>query len=951
MVSSFLNGNKKKLSSKFHYLWLQNDCMKHICFLCCVTFAYGLFGQKKTIDHTAYASWKRNENQLVSNDGNYIIYEINPLKGDGYLYLYAVETGKTDSFPRGKSATFSFNSDYCVFKITPGFDTLRTCELKKINKKKWPTDSLAVYLFATNTLIKYPDVSSFTVGKDHNWTGFLSTKNELKPVDGEKKKRRKRKNKQPEYTSEGNRLTILEPRLEKEYTFIDVSRYTFSPKGSFVAFTEHRKEKTDSFTLQVLNLKTEELFPSAVSYCAVEGLAFDYEEKRLAFLSSTDTSEVKNFSLYMTNLARGERRTIIDTASYGLPTSTAVSTHRAPFFSEDGRFLFFGVAERPKKKEKDTLTENEKVTLDIWHYNDKRIQPQQLVELKNDAKKTDLYVYHLANEAILQLSKDTLFTAVTEKISGNYVLAESTERYAIQKQWESPESVDYYRVSLENGEAELIKEAVKFNGELSPSGNYFSYFDAIKKQHYLIDLATKTTQCMTCSATSVDWQEDINSQPMLAAPVGTKGYSRDEKEFFIQSKYDTWVYRLEDNTLHCITRQEGEKRKIRMELEKWEKDSVFVEAENCFFTGFNETTKGFHLFDLTEKDGEMILNERYVSNHKLISITRSANKKTILFRKSSVELFPDVRILSQEYDTEKVLSTTNPQQVEYNWATVELIDWKSYSKTPLQGLVYKPADFDPSKKYPLIIYYYELNSEGLHNHYPPKPTASVIHPTEYASAGYIVLVPDIRYTVGHPAQSAYDCIMSGTDRVLKLYPSIDSTKMGLQGQSWGGYQTAQLITMTTRYAAAMAGAPVSNMLSAYGGIRWGTGINRQFQYESTQSRIGKTIWEAPTLYLENSPLFHVPTIQTPLLIMANDKDGSVPWYQGIELYTAMRRLAKPCWMLNYNGDDHNLTRTANRIDLSIRMRQFFDHYLLGKSAPAWLVEGLPATKKGKELRY
>jgi dipeptidyl aminopeptidase/acylaminoacyl peptidase len=187
--------------------------------------------------------------------------------------------------------------------------------------------------------------------------------------------------------------------------------------------------------------------------------------------------------------------------------------------------------------------------------------------------------------------------------------------------------------------------------------------------------------------------------------------------------------------------------------------------------------------------------------------------------------------------------------------------------------------------------------------------------------------------------------MSGTDHLIKNFP-VDSLKMGLQGQSWGGYQTAQLITMTTRYAAAMAGAPVGNMFSAYGGIRWGSGLNRQFQYESTQSRIGKTIWEAQDAYIENSPIFHLPNISTPLLLMHNDMDGSVPWYQSIEIYNGMRRLNKPCWLLNYNNDDHNLTKMPNKMDLSIRMRQFFDHFLLNKPAPSWITDGLPATQKG-----
>jgi dipeptidyl aminopeptidase/acylaminoacyl peptidase len=251
----------------------------------------------------------------------------------------------------------------------------------------------------------------------------------------------------------------------------------------------------------------------------------------------------------------------------------------------------------------------------------------------------------------------------------------------------------------------------------------------------------------------------------------------------------------------------------------------------------------------------------------------------------------------------------------------------------------------------LIIYYYELNSEEIHNHSVPKPTASVIYPTEYASGGYLVFIPDIRYEVGHPAKSAYNAIMSGTDYLLKKYPCIDSTRMGLQGQSWGGYQTLQLITMTNRYSAAMAGAPVSNMFSAYGGIRWGSGVSRQFQYEMGQSRIGQTIWEAPELYIENSPLFHLPKVQTPLLFMSNDNDGAVPWYQGIELYTGLKRLGKTCWMLNYNDEEHNLVGLANKTDLSIRMRQFFDHYLQGKPAPVWMTEGIPAIKKGKELGY
>jgi dienelactone hydrolase len=609
------------------------------------------------------------------------------------------------------------------------------------------------------------------------------------------------------------------------------------------------------------------------------------------------------------------------------------------------------VADRPEPEKKDSLLESEKVKLDLWHYQDKRLQPQQLVELKRDQKKSDLYLYNLSDKTMLQLSNDTLRIQADDKIVGDYLFASSDEQYSLENQWAVPNREDHYRVSVLDGSVELIKRGVGFNGEMSPSGKYYTYFDAEKTQYYMIDFTKRKEICISCSADKVNWQMDINGMPMTAYPFGTKGYSSGETILYIQSQYDLWSYDVMHNNLTCLTGGEGQQRKIRLDSKKWSYDSVYVDYNNLIIEGFDEKTKGTHLYNLIDHGDHTDLKEIYYTDHSISFMTRSKNKETIVFRKMSLQEYPEVSYTKNSFDDEMTISSTNPQQSEFNWATVELVRWKSYDGIPLEGLLYKPENFDPAKKYPLMIYYYELYSDELHNHYVPKPTASIIYPTEYASAGYLVFIPDIRYKPGYPAKSAYNCIMSGTDHILKLVPNIDSTKMGLQGQSWGGYQTAQLITMTNRYAAAMAGAPVSNMISAYGGIRWGSGVNRQFQYERTQSRIGNTIWSAPELYIENSPVFHIPNIQTPLMIMANDKDGAVPWYQGIEMFTCMKRLGKPCWMLNYNGDDHNLMENSNRIDLSIRMRQFFDYYLLGQPAPKWLTEGIPATVKGKELRY
>ena len=250
----------------------------------------------------------------------------------------------------------------------------------------------------------------------------------------------------------------------------------------------------------------------------------------------------------------------------------------------------------------------------------------------------------------------------------------------------------------------------------------------------------------------------------------------------------------------------------------------------------------------------------------------------------------------------------------------------------------------------MMVYFYERNSDGLHNYRTPAPSRSTINIPYFVSNDYLVFVPDIKYEIGLPGPSAFNCIIPGVQAVIAK-GGVDVENMAIQGQSWGGYQVAYLITQTNMFKAAGAGAPVVNMTSAYGGIRWGTGMSRMFQYEQTQSRIGGTLWEKPLYYLENSPLFMMDRVQTPVLIMHNDEDGAVPWYQGIEMFMALKRLNKPAWLLQYNGEDHNLTQRKNAKDLSVRLSQFFDHYLKGAPAPLWMSEGLPAVEKGKTLKY
>lgn len=325
-------------------------------------------------------------------------------------------------------------------------------------------------------------------------------------------------------------------------------------------------------------------------------------------------------------------------------------------------------------------------------------------------------------------------------------------------------------------------------------------------------------------------------------------------------------------------------------------------------------------------------------------VAKAKDKDIYIYTKETYVNPPDVHVTSNWHNETK-LSSINPQQSNYNWGTAELFKWKAFNGKEAVGILYKPEDFDSTKKYPLLFYFYETLSDGLYQYTAPSPTGSRINIPFFVSRGYLVMTPDIRYTKGHPAKDAYNYVVSGAKALAKK-KWVDGKNMGIQGQSWGGIQVAQLITMTDMFKAAWAGAPVANMTSAYGGIRWQGGVNRQFQYEKTQSRIGATLWEKPELYIENSPLFHLPKVKTPVVIMANDADGAVPWYQGIELFTGLRRLGKKAWLLNYNGEAHNLVERRNKKDIQIREQQFFDWMLKGEKPARWLVEGIPATKKG-----
>lgn len=905
-----------------------------------------LFAQKETIDHTVYNSWKSIKNQNLSSFGSYISYEINPHRGDGKLVVYDVEKEKYVEILKGKNARFSHDEDIVVFSISPGFDTLRTLKLEEVKKKEWIKDTLGIYYTQQDSLIKLSNLIDFEIAEKGNHLAYTLV---LKKQERKKNRGLFSRNRNQNPNNEGNTLYIVNPETGEHKKFKNVTDFKFNKEGTQLFFIKVKKKKGNVIsTVNLYDVEKQVGKRLVTEFTDLVHYTFNNKGNELAFMAAVDTSEaLRTYDFYHWHIDSALPEILINEQRADLPNGLTPAPNKRIYFSQDDSKIFLGLRELPTEEPEDTLLESEKAKLDIWHYENNRLQPQQLLELKSDKNKSYLSVIDLKGNSLVQLSEDTLSVRRLERGNSEFAMGVSNERYAYANNWTYPWPADYYRIDVRTGEKELIKEKVDYGTGLTPDGSHFTYFNSAENQYYTIDLSTQAEKCITCfTKDSINWKSDINGMPFEANPEGSPGYLS-ENEILLYSEFDIWKYNFTTSQLTGITNLEGKRKNMVYRIKRWDYDSTFIEMDRSFILGIDQNTQNEYIYTYVDDRLSPHLVQWYGGNHKILSFEKASESDGLIFRQMNVKDYPDVYLTNTEFEDVKKISETNPQQEEYIWPTVEQIEWESYNGEELKGLLYKPENFDSTKSYPLMVYFYEMYSDKKHYHYIPKPTASIIYATEYTSAGYLVFIPDIRYEEGRPAKSAYNSIMSGTDKVLELYPNIDSTRMGLQGQSWGGYQTAQLITMTDRYAAAMAGAPVSNMFSAYGGIRWGSGYSRAFQYERTQSRIGKTIWEAPELYMENSPLFGVPNIETPLLIMHNDNDGAVPWYQGIEMFNAMKRLDKPVWMLNYNGDQHNLMKNANRMDLSIRMRQFFDYYLQGKHAPEWLIKGVPAVEKGE----
>jgi dienelactone hydrolase len=620
----------------------------------------------------------------------------------------------------------------------------------------------------------------------------------------------------------------------------------------------------------------------------------------------------------------------------------AVSENGKLSFSKDGGRLFFGIATAPKPEPKDAP---EPVKVDIWNWNDPYLQPMQKAQAEEDKKRTLMCVMHVGpkEKKFVQLATADV-PDMTLSEDAKVALGSSDLAYRQLVSWDRSYE-DNYLVSLADGSKKKVLEKSPYGGSLSPSGRYVLNFDDGDRSYHAYRVLDGKTFNLTAKL-GVSFSDETWDSPSEPRPYGVAGWTDGDATVLIYDRYDIWEIAPDGTKARMVTNGMGRKDNVVFRYLRLDPEKTTIPASGpLVLQATNEKTRasGAYRVDLAAPAAEPV---RVVMMDKLFGgLQKAKNADVYVFTEQNFEEFPNLWVSGTDFTGARKVSDANPQQAGYNWGRSELIEYTNADGVPLPAVLIKPEDFDPTKKYPLMVYIYETLASGLHRYYPPSPGTS-INFTRYASNGYVILMPDIVYEVGYPGSSALKCVIPAVSKLLDT-GFIDPKRVGIQGHSWGGYQITYLVTQTDIFAAAQAGASVSNMTSAYGGIRWGTGMSRAFQYEKTQSRIGAPLWSRALQFLENSPVFWVERVQTPYLSIHNDDDDAVPWYQGIEFFSALRRLGKEAYMFNYNGEKHGLRERENQKHWAVHQDEFFDHFLLGKPKPEWMEKGVPYLERGK----
>lgn len=916
---------------------------------------------------------------VLSRDGAWVAYALEPDRGDGRAVVRSIGSGAVYFIDRGSGPAISSDSRWVAALVEPTLEEQeRARHEKKAGKGKngqpeGPETGLALLATADGSLVSFEKVKSFAFSEDGHWMAYQRFPEKQEAKGGEAApaaaEAAAAAGTAPEAAPDSPAKPKAEARLGatlvlrqladgREIEIPHAEGYAFDHASSYLAYAVAAPEGEGNgvFARALAEEGTPEVAIAGATRGRYTALAWpERGPSRLAFAAAVDDEEGHPGHAAVWTWDGESREAKLMAGADEAPEGWFVPSAEELSWSRDGERLFFGFKPLDEEVPKEGAAAGDEAApfdpydvdailadreVDVWHWNDPLIVPQQKKQWDKEKDRVYRAVYHVASGRVVPLA-GRVMRNVAPVDNPKAALGFADVPYLKRITWDGFYQ-DVYRVSLEDGSRQRVAEGLRTSPfdpavSLSPGGRFVVYYQ--EPHWYLFDGDTGRTRNLT-EGLPVSFANEDHDYPSPAPGYGVGGWVGGDAAVLLYDKYDIWQFPTGEAAGPPIELTAGEGRKgayVFRVLELDPERDFLRPGEELLLAAYNERRKnrGFY----RARVGAPGVSRLLEGDERLTFLTKAKDASRLLFTRETYTEFPDLWVAGTSLEGPRKLSDANPEIADYAWGEAELVHWRSDDGIPLDGVLIKPGNYEPGKRYPVLVYFYRFFSQRLYEFNEPVVNHRPSFPV-YASHGYAIFLPDIRFEIGRPGLSAVKCLVPGVQKLIDM-GIADPDRIGLHGHSWSGYQTAFVVTQTNLFRAAVAGAPVSNMTSSYGGIRWESGLARQFQYEKSQSRIGGSLWEARDLYIENSPLFYADRIRTPLLIEFGDQDGAVPWYQGIELYLALRRLGKEAVFLEYRGEGHHPKKYANKLDYAIKMKQFFDHYLKGDPAPDWLAKGVP----------
>ncbi len=911
-------------------LFTKNLVFLILFFAGCLTISANAQNRQLTFDDIM--KFEEIGDPVISDSAGWVAYSVWPDRGDGRVVIKSVDSTQYYEITRGEDPKITPYGVWVGVRIKPPLK-----ERLNVKNGKEPKPGVSFLHTRSGRIISYDSVRSFTFSNDGQWAALQKFGTDST------------ENKKPENDYLGTELKLLSLMGDTAYSIPNVSEFAFDSTSAYLAYSVVDTSGEEN-GLYYRNLSSPQQGNTIKQLTDgyFNNLTWNDKHKKLGFTASTldDSNKPGPATLSVWSAKEGLQQLVDDSAARDGWTLRSTNELK---WTTDGKRLFFGflpeeMVEVMDNGETDSTGVNsvysmeailKNTAVDVWHWDDPRIKPHEKETWKERKKELYQAVYHFESDEWIQLA-DHRMPEVEFTNSPKYTLGSSDIPYLKEMTWNGFFD-DYYVVDLQTGERKRVARKLRFGAQISPGGRYIVFFE--DRQWHLYDVGKEICHNLTEQLDNPFFNED-HDYPYPEPGYGIAGWLKGDRALLIYDKYDVWQFPTDGTKPMLLTGGVGREEERVFRIQDLTPDSpYFKPGEQVLLESYHDKKKndGFYTAQI---DSSGVV-QRFEEAKRFNVITKARKSPRILYTSESYTEYPNLWISSgiEFTETERISALNLDVTKKYDWGTAELVEWNSLDGDPMQGVLIKPGNYQEGQRYPLLIYYYRSFSDRLHEFNVPRNNHRPVF-AQYASDGYAVFLPDIRFEVGTPGFAATKSLVPGVQELVDR-GIADPDGLGLHGHSWSGYQTAFIVTKTDIFDAAVAGAPVSNMTSAYSGIRWESGLARQFQYEQYQSRIGGSLWEYPELYIENSPVFYADRIETPLLIQFGDEDGAVPWYQGIELYLAMRRLQKDAIFLQYRGEPHHLKEYPNKLDYAIKMKQYFDHYLKGEEAPDWITKGVP----------